>query len=1659
MNFSLRRQRRLHPTEASKHTGMIFRTIALSLAGFLVAASASAQFSNGFEDNEFGGWEITSRAGPNEIEIVGPEGAGQFPVYGSELDLSVEPYNGDLMLRIGTPKTSNETQPRGVNAISQEFEATSDSISVALRLFSLDHRGDDTLRITLTPKDPGSEPVDADTFYFFPNGQGTNCTPSCEKVIDVGKRKDVIATEWQLIGFSGLEVGKVYTLSIELEAGQNESLASWLYVDGGNEAPSAVINYNPKAPVEGDFVVLDCLDSVDPEGGDLTCTWSADFGLGPMEITGSTVVYWARDGAEGVEGTSVPVTLTVSDGEESVTATENVTVSDQPALVNALDVEVLAGGTVDLVCRYVDPGVADGQIVEFDVSSGSLVDGTYQHAEESEAALASGYARITYQAPKDPGTFTESCRVGGSSAPFDITVLAAVPDRSGALLGSVDFAPVVNANQSILANLKKPENIAVYELRDAEGLMFTQGTEVVVTANFPVDYDIVLLSGSADPAAKPWASAPFVSAPFVSAPFVSVPFVSAPFVSAPFVSAPFVSAPFVSAPFVSAPFVSAPFVSAPFVSAPLTQSLWRTAGFEFANFPLSLLAGAPDGSNISGADISFGDLGALNAGSLANAQVFLKGLSANFDTNTEQVLVKIGPGEAGLYLAVLPQSGSFSAAPFNIEVEAAIPKPTAELMTQVCTKMTGQELVTVENKTYGEPVTLRPGGKETLIVTQKERMIATFWPQEPDPEAAWTQWMSDMEDFFSMVNATVISVPSVWYDDADLNPCDVQAQNTVAEMIRNAIKMDPDFPAPYRMTADTKYVQLMGSLDIVPPYYVPDETQTGNESLFASDLLTQPGTPLGVAISEGYMLTDAFYVDSDPQPFNGRQLYLEDISVSRLVETPGEILANAQRFYESGGIINLLSSPKSTGYDFFIDGTEVINEKLGIPKGSDNTLLSDSWNATQLRCLFFGTGEGCTVSNLNAINAHMSYNAGLTAKGFACQYLNDTDCPDSELGEVFLSSESADILVNGVTFSIGCHSGLSVPDAWGLPGNVGLPLDPARDWVQELGTWVGSYNFAYGDTDVADRGTEGIMPLVIENFTSGMTLGEALVRAKWKYGAGLFEFGVYDEKSLVGLNLFGMPQARLASSLTGSSATASAPDGRTLGVGPDEDLIIETELNPPNEKGVWFAAGGHAQAIVGRPLLPVLKPFELEPVPEGGTTIHGVALRGGSYTTYSGLDPVFPAQTHDLVTTIGEPQPCVETLSPSLLASVNRFESPAGKLESLVVQPAQFRCTNGAERHNTDGTANLNYLVNGEFRIWNSLRLELLQPIDGASDEDLKPPVVILQDLIRIPGTNDVSATLVARDEASTDTEGNVIEASGMREIIALVYSDEEAGDGAGGIPGMATAYSLPASDEVPVEFVLPEAFDKQLSFQYIDKAGNITAKTLKGALLRAIDVSIQTSVINQGGVTEIRVKIEDFSSLVAPYLTIDYGDGTTEVIELDASLCTGPADGSCTIVIPKTYGNISGSITIKVEVRASGAVGSDEKTISACSDTAGDTKVLGADIIGCSITADGTNLTIGVVIAGALSPDIQYRLNLPQTNTQIKYSGGATTGPTKIKPTATAGVTSEGNGLVTFGFQAGKLPWNGVSPFTFKFETQSGVAAGQGQGFIDTTDVKTFTP
>jgi hypothetical protein len=610
--------------------------------------------------------------------------------------------------------------------------------------------------------------------------------------------------------------------------------------------------------------------------------------------------------------------------------------------------------------------------------------------------------------------------------------------------------------------------------------------------------------------------------------------------------------------------------------------------------------------------------------------------------------------------------------------------------------------------------------------------------------------------------------------------------------------------------------------------------------------------------------------------------------------------------------------------------------------------------------------------------------------------------------------------------------------------------------VQQAGHWIGSYTYAYGDDLVADRGTEGIVTLVLRNLAEGYTLGEALVRAKWQYSTGLFEFGVYDEKSLIALALFGMPQATLAGTAR-STAGALAATSLAAPSSPVGTLTLElTELGSTttttheiaravDPKGVWYTFDGQAQAVMGRPLLPVVKPVELRETLPGSTTIHGVALRGGSFTLFQDEDPAFPVQQHDWVQSIGEPQPCVETMSPTQLAGATRFDTGDGTLQTLIVQGGQFRCTSD------DDAAQ----VTGDFRIWNALDLEALHPRDITLDGDFQPPTVTRLDLVADPHSGVVTATVDAVDNGQ------------LVEIIGLVFADD---DGVAGGPGTVTGFSSGDISGVPGphQLLLENGTGSFLGFQFIDDSGNIAWRTLKGALFLAVGVEIRTSIVNLKGATNIVVVIDNFDLLENPLLTIDFGDGspprtfalTDATGNPVAGLVVNPETGQAVFSVAHEYDLATATVTVVAEVTAQGATGSDTRVLTQCSDPIGDALNPNADIVACGFSATGTNISIDYFVHGHIDPNVQYRIELPQSSKTLKYHGGQANGPGGSQLVVTE-LSSEGQAVdgLRFTFRGARVGWDGTSPFDFQLRTQQGAPGAPGVGFEDESRTFSFTP
>jgi hypothetical protein len=225
--------------------------------------------------------------------------------------------------------------------------------------------------------------------------------------------------------------------------------------------------------------------------------------------------------------------------------------------------------------------------------------------------------------------------------------------------------------------------------------------------------------------------------------------------------------------------------------------------------------------------------------------------------------------------------------------------------------------------------------------------------------------------------------------------------------------------------------------------------------------------------------------------------------------------------------------------------------------------------------------------------------------------------------------------------------------------------------------------------------------------------------------------------------------------------------------------------------------------------------------------------------------------------------------------------------------------------------------------------------------------------------------------------------------------------------------------------------------------------------------VEIRTSVLSLGTTTSIVVYIGDFDELQAPVLTIDFGDGTSAAYPLvdeagnPTAIVELQPDGSAIVTVTHDYGNVS-SATVVATVSAQGAGGSDSATLTSCSDPLGDFPVPAGDIVSCSFASQGTRVRFGLFMAGAISSDYQYRVDLPQLGGgQLKWNNGTTQGPSGAGLVVTP---SGANGLI-FDFDAGHFGWNGASPISLVGKTQTGLPGGTQVGTADQTSVLVFTP
>ncbi len=119
---------------------------------------------------------------------------------------------------------------------------------------------------------------------------------------------------------------------------------------------------------------------------------------------------------------------------------------------------------------------------------------------------------------------------------------------------------------------------------------------------------------------------------------------------------------------------------------------------------------------------------------------------------------------------------------------------------------------------------------------------------------------------------------------------------------------------------------------MIPQVRVPDLTATANEAEEADSIVFGgKDSAASRSLRDGFLLTDDAYGDFDPEIGLAGAVFVPDVALGRLIETPAEITAQVDLYVANAGALSAQSAHVS-GYDFLKDGADAILAQLsGIP--------------------------------------------------------------------------------------------------------------------------------------------------------------------------------------------------------------------------------------------------------------------------------------------------------------------------------------------------------------------------------------------------------------------------------------------------------------------------------------------------------------------------------------------------------------------------------------------------------------------------------------------------------------------------------------------------------------------------------------------------------
>ena len=591
----------------------------------------------------------------------------------------------------------------------------------------------------------------------------------------------------------------------------------------------------------------------------------------------------------------------------------------------------------------------------------------------------------------------------------------------------------------------------------------------------------------------------------------------------------------------------------------------------------------------------------------------------------------------------------------------------------------------------GAPASFTPGtlpsslptSRKTLFIVDKQRLTAMYGA------TAVTNLLNSLNTLAARTevsgtilsvdgNAAVRSAYSAW----DATPCNTTARNNVVTAINNVV-------ASYRNSTaglpNLHYIVLVGSDEATPMADVPDPVTLSPEENEAADLafttngLTK-GNALYASAAQNNILTDGAYGAFTAIPWLGSNLLLPQISISRLVETPTDIIGQINRYLGTNGI----SAPQTaagtlnptsalvTGYDFLADGAKAVHDNLKANFAGLSTL--DSFASGDPAINFPGFPNPWTANDvLTSALGSSSAPSIISVDGHYNQYELE-----SASGDLANTGQATANLAARILFTMGCHGGLNISDTFGSPTS---PVNKYLDWPElyardQAAMYIANTGYGYGDSDSVAL-SERLLALFAKNLHSDSgSVGEEWVDALQQYFGTAGAYDVYDQKVMEETTFYGLPFWHFS---TAGSSPSFTPLTTTT------DPITGTQ-----SATVSFPASGdttQSQFGLYRPILPITSQQVTSSLPARGVWIKSLTSVDANTNATIGY-PTIDSTAH-------EPAPAISPIffpaSPFTLEHSLAF----GNERDYLNVSDQFRPTGpgdaGVQRHFNSGTFEIFY--------------------------------------------------------------------------------------------------------------------------------------------------------------------------------------------------------------------------------------------------------------------------------------------------------------------------------------------------------------------------------